>query len=77
MDIYIGTSVTPWLEDVDYGMATVYLSRGTGTVVLTVRQADADPSTDPGIQSDPIDLAAGASLTILVTGQVSLWQGSS
>jgi len=71
MDIYIGTSVTPWLEDVDYGMATVYLSRGTGTVVLTIRQADADPSTDPGIQSDPIDLAAGASLTILMTGQIT------
>ena len=71
MDIYIGTdSVTPWLEDVTYGTASTYLSRSSGTIVLVMREADADPVTDPGTASDPIDMAAGTSLTALIAGLV-------
>jgi hypothetical protein len=71
IDIYIGTtSVTPWLEDVAYGTASTYFSRDSGTIVLVMREADADPATDPGTASDPIDMAAGASLTALVAGLV-------
>jgi hypothetical protein len=71
IDVYIGTSVTPWLEDIPYAMASTYLSRSSGTITLVIRQAGADPATDPGIESDPISMASGASLTVVAAGLVN------
>ena len=54
IDIYIGTtSVTPWLEDVAYGTASTYFSRDSGTIVLVMREADADPTTNASGRSFP------------------------
>ena len=71
VDVYIGTSATPWLEGLEYGQASTYLSRGTGTVTLVIIEAGADPLLLlPPYVSETVDMAAGASLTSLMTGLV-------
>jgi len=70
VDVYIDTSATPWLENLEYGQASTYLSRGTGTVTLVFHEAGADPGATPVFTSDPIDMTAGSSLTVLASGLV-------
>ena len=71
VDIYLDSSATPWIEDLAYGQTSTYLSRGTGTVTLVLHEAGDDPGAHPGFTSEPIDLAAGASLTILAGGLIN------
>ena len=70
IDVYIDNSATPWLENLEYGQASTYLSRGTGTVDLVIFEAGADPQLLPPYVTESIELAAGASLTSLVAGLV-------
>jgi hypothetical protein len=70
IDVYIGTSTTPWLENLEYGKASTYLSRGTGTVNLVIYDAGADPQLLPPYVTESVELAAGASLTCLLAGLV-------
>lgn len=70
VDVYLGTSASPWLEDLEYGQASTYLSRSPGTVTLVIHEAGADPLLLPPYLTEPIDMAAGASLTSLVAGLV-------
>jgi hypothetical protein len=71
VDIYLDSSVVPWIEDFAYGQAGTYLSRDPGTVTLRFIEAGDDPGTNPGFTSDPIDMVAGASLTVLATGLIN------
>ena len=70
VDVYIDTSASAWLPDFQYGESSTYSSRSTGTVTLMFREAGADPGTAPIFTSDPIDMVAGASLTVLASGLV-------
>lgn len=71
VDIYLDSSATPWIENLSYGQAGTYLSRGTGTVTLVLHEAGDDPGANPGFTGEPIDLTAGASLTILAGGLIN------
>ena len=70
IDVYIGTTADLWLENLEYGKASTYLSRGTGTVDLIIYEAGADPLLLPAYVIESVELAAGASLTSLVAGLV-------
>lgn len=68
VDIYFDASTSPWLEDLEFGAATTYKSGSPGTVTLVFRSAGDDHSAVPIFTSDPIDLASGASLTLVAGG---------
>ncbi len=70
IDVYIGTATTPWLENLEYGQASTYLTHNSGTVTLVIYEAGADPRLLPPYVTESIDLAAGASLTNVMAGLV-------
>ena len=70
IDVYIGTSATPWLENLEYGQASTYLTHNTGTVALVIYDAGADPQLLPPYLTESFDLVAGASLTNVMAGLV-------
>ena len=70
IDVYIGNSATPWLENLEYGQASTYLTHNTGTVTLTIFAAGTDPRLLPPYLTESFDLVAGASLTNLMAGLI-------
>lgn len=70
VDVYVGTPANLWLEDLEYGQASVYLSSGVGNVALIVIGAGADPLLLPPYLTESVDLVSGDSITTLFGGLV-------
>lgn len=70
VDVYIGTTGNLWLEDLEYGQASVYLSSGVGNVTLVIMDAGADPELLPPYLTESVDLVSGASVTTMLAGLV-------
>jgi hypothetical protein len=70
IDVYIDTSASVWLQNLEYGQSSTYSSRSTGTITLLIYEAGADPLLLPPYLTEDVDMVAGASLTVLATGLV-------
>jgi hypothetical protein len=68
VDVYVAGVGDPLIRDLSYGEVSGYIDVAARTYTIEVRQAGADPASDPVFISDPVGMAQNTEVTIVAAG---------